>query len=143
MPASLPITHDSKRNHDYLAGGWSYLLCKQGCYFLQEPMLLKLLGCVFPVNLDFLRKHYFCDARKMETNYDILSMSDLRVITREHGLRDYSRLGKAELITFLWDNLQPIPAPRPPLTLIPVPISPSNPISTLRPIPPLRNLYLL
>ena len=42
-----------------------------------------------------------------------MRMPDLRALAREHGLRDYSRLRKAELIAFLRDNLRPIPSPRP------------------------------
>ena len=52
----------------------------------------------------FLRKCYICDSHKMETNYDTSGMPDLRALEREHGLRGYSKLRKAELITFLWDN---------------------------------------
>ena len=69
----------------------------------------------------FFWKHYFCDTHKMETNYGTLRMPDLRALTREHGLRGYSRLRKADLIAFLRDNLQCIPAPRPPLKPIPAP----------------------
>ena len=49
----------------------------------------------------------------METNYNALRMPDLIALVREHGLiRGYSRLRKAELIAFLWDNLPPMPSPR-------------------------------
>ena len=74
----------------------------------------------------------------METNYDTLRMPDLRALAREHGLRGYSRLRKAELIAFFWDNLglitalrpptKPIPALRPPLKSIPAARRPSKPI---------------
>ena len=40
----------------------------------------------------------------MENNHETLRMSELKALTREHGLRNYSRLRKAELIAFLWDN---------------------------------------
>ena len=46
-------------------------------------------------------------------------MPHLRALAREHGLRGYSRLTKAELITFLWDNFQPMSSPRHPLKPIP------------------------
>ena len=84
-------------------------------------------------DLDFLRKHYFCDAHKMETNYDILRIPDLRVLAREHKLRGYSRLRKAELIAFLRDNLRPMSSPRPPLKPIPAARPPSKPLPAPRP----------
>ena len=34
-----------------------------------------------------------------------MRVADLRALGREHGLRSYSRLRKAELIAFLQDNL--------------------------------------
>ena len=41
----------------------------------------------------------------MEDNYNNMSVGRLRALAREHGLRGYSRLRKAELITFLRENL--------------------------------------
>ena len=41
---------------------------------------------------------------KMENNYETLRMPELKALTREHGLRGYSRLRKAELIVFLQNN---------------------------------------
>ena len=38
---------------------------------------------------------------KMENNYENLRMPELKALTRDHRLRDYSRLRKAELIAFL------------------------------------------
>ena len=38
---------------------------------------------------------------KMENNYETLRMPELKALTREHRLRGYSRLRKAELIAFL------------------------------------------
>ena len=37
----------------------------------------------------------------MESNYETLRMPELKALAREHKLRGYSRLRKAELITFL------------------------------------------
>ena len=69
----------------------------------------------------FSRQRYFCDAHEMETNFNVLRMPDLRALAREHGLRGYSRLRKAELIAFLQDNLRLMPSPRPPSKPIPAP----------------------
>ena len=40
----------------------------------------------------------------MENNYETLRMPELKALTREHRLRGYSRLRKAELIAFLQNN---------------------------------------
>ena len=40
----------------------------------------------------------------MENNYETLRMPELKALTRERGLRGYSRLRKAELIAFLRNN---------------------------------------
>ena len=58
-----------------------------------------------------------------------MKVIDLKVHVKERGLRGYSRLKKAELITFLQNNLRPSPA----LRLIPAPRPPPKP--TPRPIP--------
>ena len=42
----------------------------------------------------------------MEENYETLRMPELRSVAREHGLRGYSQLRKAELIAFLQNNEQ-------------------------------------
>ena len=42
-----------------------------------------------------------------------MKVEDLRALAREHGLRGYSRLKKAELIALLQDNLQPPHTPAP------------------------------
>ena len=60
-------------------------------------------------------------------------MPDLRALMREHGLRGYSGLIKAELVAFLWDNLRPMPSPRPNLKPIPAPRPPSKPMLAPRP----------
>ena len=41
----------------------------------------------------------------MEGDYSNMTTADLRALLRDHGLRGYSRLRKAELIAFLRDNL--------------------------------------
>ena len=40
-----------------------------------------------------------------------MKVVDLKALAKERGLRGYSKLRKAELITFLQNNLRPIPAP--------------------------------
>ena len=58
---------------------------------------------------------------------------DLKALAKEHGLRGYSRLKKAELIAFIQNNLQPrtrpppIPAPRPSPALKTRPPRPTRP----------------
>ena len=42
----------------------------------------------------------------MENNYETLRMPELKALTREHRLRGYSRLRKADLIGFLQNNEQ-------------------------------------
>ena len=42
-----------------------------------------------------------CVYNKMENNYETLRMPELKALAREHKLRGYSRLRKAELIAFL------------------------------------------
>ena len=66
-----------------------------------------------------------------------MKVVDLKVLTKERGLRGYSKLKKAELITFLQNNLQPTPAPlsRPPRpTKLPPPLKPID--DRPRPTPP-------
>ena len=41
---------------------------------------------------------------KMENNYETLRMPELKALAREHRLRNYSWLRKAELIAFLQNN---------------------------------------
>ena len=52
---------------------------------------------------------------------------------KEHRLRGYSGLRKAELIAFVRDNLRPMPSPRPPSKPKPAPRPPSKPMPVLRP----------
>ena len=40
-----------------------------------------------------------------------MKVVNLKALTKEHGLRGYSKLKKAELIIFPQNNLQPTPAP--------------------------------
>ena len=40
----------------------------------------------------------------MENNYKTLRMPELKALAREHGLRGYSQLRKADLIAFLQNN---------------------------------------
>ena len=51
---------------------------------------------------------------KVENNYETLRMPELKVLTREHRLRGYSRLRKAELIAFLQNNECRAQRPQPP-----------------------------
>ena len=41
-------------------------------------------------------------------DYNNVKVVELKALSKEHGLRGYSRLKKAELITFLQNNLQPL-----------------------------------
>ena len=45
----------------------------------------------------------------MNADYDDMTVVELRALVRECGLQGYSRLRKAGLIAFLWDNIQPRP----------------------------------
>ena len=40
----------------------------------------------------------------MENNYEALRMPELKALAREHGLRGYSQLRKADLKAFLQNN---------------------------------------
>ena len=105
--------------------------------FLGEAVGLKLLGCKIPTWI-FGENVDFCDACKMEVNYNGLKMIQLRALVREHGLQGYSRLRKAELIAFLWNNIQPRPMPASPqsVSLQPRPLEPTRP-----PPPPPEDLF--
>ena len=61
--------------------------------------------------------------------YDNMTIKRLRALAKEHGLKDYSKKRKAELITFLRDNLQPRPRPPKPTR------SPPPPPPSVRPRP--------
>ena len=45
-------------------------------------------------------------------DYSNMKVVDLKALAIERGLKGYSKLKKAELITFLQNNLRPTPAPR-------------------------------
>ena len=59
-----------------------------------------------------------------------MKVVDLKALAKERGLRGYSKFKKAELITFLQNNLQP--CTRPPKPTRPPPPPPQ--MSTLEPI---------
>ena len=61
----------------------------------------------------------------MENNYETLRMPELKALTREHRLRAYSRLRKAELIAFLHDEdrQQEEPLTREPELEVPQPLA--------------------
>ena len=81
--------------------------------------------------------------------YNNMKVVELKAFVKEHGLRGYSRLKKAELITFLQNNFQPTPAPRPipapqmstwePIDDRPIPAP--RPMPTPRPIPALKPFF--
>ena len=65
--------------------------------------------------------------------YNNMTVTRLRALAKEHGLKGYSRMRKTELITFLRENLQPRPKPtRSP----PPPPRPRPPKPTRSPPPP-------
>ena len=51
---------------------------------------------------------------KMENNYETFRMPELKALTRERRLRNYSRLRKADLIAFLQNNEHRTQRPPPP-----------------------------
>ena len=61
----------------------------------------------------------------MENNYETLRMPELKALAREHKLRGYSRLRKAELIAFLQDEdrRQEEPPTREPELEVPQPLA--------------------
>ena len=63
-----------------------------------------------------------------------MKVVELKALAKERGLKGYSKLKKAELITFLQNNLRPTPAPRtrPPRPTRPHPPPPQ--MSTWEPI---------
>ena len=75
---------------------------------------------------------------KMENNYETLRMPELKALAREHRLRGYSRLRKADLIAFLQNNehqaqstgaaqaQRPSPPPPQRLTVLALQMSPSE-----------------
>ena len=63
---------------------------------------LKMSNLKLSARRDFI----FFVTCKMEENYNNMTVARLRALAREHRLRGYSRLRKAELITFLRENLR-------------------------------------
>ena len=61
--------------------------------------------------------------------YNNMTIARLRALVREHELRGYSRLRKAELIAFLQENLQPPQRTRPPKFTRPPPPPPTIPLT--------------
>ena len=49
----------------------------------------------------------FCDRHKMDTDYNNMMIVELKALATAHGLRGYTELRKAGLITFLQDNATP------------------------------------
>ena len=72
----------------------------------------------------------------MEKEYDSMTIKRLRALAEEHGLKGYSRMRKAELITFLRENLQPRPRPPKPTKSPPPSPRPRPPKPTRSPPPP-------
>ena len=65
-------------------------------------------------------------------DYNNMKVVEPKALGKEHGLRGYSRLKEPTLITFLQNNLQPTPAPRP------MPAPRPKPTPTPRPTPASR-----
>ena len=61
-----------------------------------------------------------------------MKVVDLKALAKERGLKGYSKLKKAELITFLQNNLQPTLAPH----TRPIPAPCTKPPKPTRPPPP-------
>ena len=59
-----------------------------------------------------------------------MRVAGLKALAREHGLRGYSWLRKAELIALLWEQNIRVPEPRP--------VPPSSPATRTRPPRPTR-----
>ena len=55
----------------------------------------------------------------MENNYETFRMPELKALAREHRLRNYSQLRKADLIAFLQNNEHRAQRPPPPLQMSP------------------------
>ena len=70
-----------------------------------------------------------------------MKVIDLKALANEHGLRGYSKLRKAELITLLQNNPPPVPTlrPIPPAPTQHMPMAwawPTRPPHPMRPPPP-------
>ena len=77
-------------------------------------------------------------------DYENMRVVELKSLMREHGLRGYSRLRKAELIALLQNN-PPAPRTRPPRPTRPPPPSPPSvrfrPDRPRQPSPQERNIF--
>ena len=62
-----------------------------------------------------------------------MKVIDLKALAKECGLQGYSKLRKAELITFLQNNLQPTPAPLPSPAWEPRPTPHTSPLVRFKP----------
>ena len=66
-----------------------------------------------------------------------MGVTDLKALAKEHGLKDYSKLRKAKLITSLRNNPPPVPSPAPTLRpILPAPTQRTRPPRPTRPAPP-------
>ena len=72
----------------------------------------------------------------MEKEYNNMTVTGLRALAKEHGLKGYSRMRKTKLITFLRENLQPQPRPPKPTRSPPPSPRPRPPKPTRSPPPP-------
>ena len=70
-----------------------------------------------------------------------MTIARLRALVRENGLRGYSRLKKAELITFLQENLQSRPPSNPPQQTSSSVKPRPRPLKPIRPPPPPPNYF--
>ena len=61
----------------------------------------------FTSELTFCENVNFCVACKMDTDYDNMTIVELRALARAQGLRDCTVLRKIGLIAFLRDNAMP------------------------------------
>ena len=64
--------------------------------------------------------------------YENMRMAELKSLARDRGLRNYSRMRKAELVALLQNNSPPAPRTRPPRPTRPPP--PPPPTQTWEPI---------
>ena len=70
-------------------------------FFTLEPSRLPRFGPEFCEKVDF------CDGHKMDTDYNNMTIVEQRVLARARGLRGYTGLRKAGLVSFLQENAIP------------------------------------